>query len=105
MGATNRNSVQGAIELGLIQLRPANEPRLQISSRTDKGVHALSTTATIDLQQQYNDKRNSQSYFPPKYITSRLNTYFDLAKIDISYQENELHNSMGNFGSELCVKL
>ena len=22
-----------------------------------------------------------------------------------SYKENELHNSMGNFGSELCVKL
>merc|ERR1712223_1604162 len=102
MGATNRNSVQGAIELGLIQLRPANEPRLQLSSRTDKGVHALSSTATVDLQQRYNVKT---TYFPPKYITTRLNTYFDLAKIDISYKENELHNSMGNFGSELCVKL
>ena len=49
-------------------------------NRTDKGVHALSSTATVDLQQRYNVKT---TYFPPKYITTRLNTYFDLAKIDI----------------------
>ena len=50
--------------------------------RTDKGVHALSTTATVDLQPNIDDE-NKKTYFSPKYITARLNNSFDLAKLNI----------------------
>ena len=38
---------------------------------------------------------------PPTIKVPMINVLFST----FSYQENELHNSMGNFGSELCVKL
>jgi len=80
--ASNRKTVQGAIEVALLHLQPANEPRIQLSSRTDTGVHALSTTAVVDLE-LIRRVKNNYLYFPPKYITGRLNSYFASAKIDI----------------------
>ena len=35
------------------------------------------------------------------YHTNMINVFFST----FSYKENELHSSMENFGSELCVKL
>ena len=52
------------------------------SDRTDAGVHALSTTAGVDLQRS--DVCNDV-FFNPKHITLRLNDYLAKSGIDIRY--------------------
>ena len=79
-----RKTVQGAIEEALLKLRPRNEPILVGSSRyiclfhhsniicrrwclvtrTDTGVHALETTATVDLKRRVNNTNESEYYRP-----------------------------------------
>lgn len=78
----DRKTVQGAIESFLIRLRPINEPRLHLASRTDKGVHALSTTAIVDLQRSSGGDKN-KPYFEPKFITAKLNDFFSIAGLNI----------------------
>jgi tRNA U38,U39,U40 pseudouridine synthase TruA len=78
----DRKTVQGSLESFLIRLRPVNEPRVQLSSRTDRGVHALSTTAIVDLQRQA-DGIGNLTYFDPKLITAKLNDYFSISNINI----------------------
>ena len=50
--------------------------------RTDRGVHALSTTAIVDLQRQA-DGMGNITYFDPKLITAKLNDYFSISNINI----------------------
>ncbi|RUS90267.1 hypothetical protein EGW08_001956, partial [Elysia chlorotica] len=40
----------GVLEEALKALKPVTEPRIQVSSRTDKGVHALRNSCHVDLQ-------------------------------------------------------
>ncbi|KAL4714162.1 hypothetical protein ACJJTC_008516 [Scirpophaga incertulas] len=63
-------SVQGRIELGLLKLKSLIYPRIVLSSRTDGGVHALSTVAHFDLE------RYGTNFFDPHYITYALNKFF-----------------------------
>uniref|UniRef100_A0A336LWW1 CSON015638 protein n=1 Tax=Culicoides sonorensis TaxID=179676 RepID=A0A336LWW1_CULSO len=70
-------TVQGVIELALQRLRPINEIDSIISSRTDAGVHAISTTLHVDLE------RPDKKAYNPHYITSYLNTTFYKHQIPI----------------------
>lgn len=64
------HSVQGVIELALQRLGPVNDVNASISSRTDAGVHALSTALHVDLE-----RRDGKAY-NPNYITFQLNNTF-----------------------------
>lgn len=50
-------TIQGALEVGLLNLKPINDYNLTLSSRTDAGVHALHSTVHVDLH-----RRNGQPY-------------------------------------------
>ncbi|KAL2733693.1 tRNA pseudouridine synthase-like 1 [Vespula squamosa] len=74
---SNRNildsdSVQGAIETGLLTLypKPVSKARLYLTSRTDSGVHVLYTIAHIILENKYNTLYNSEE------IIKQLNRFF-----------------------------
>ncbi|XP_043490397.1 tRNA pseudouridine synthase-like 1 isoform X2 [Polistes fuscatus] len=56
------DSVQGAIETGLLTIypKPVSKPRLYLTSRTDAGVHALQTIGQITLENKYNKLYNSE---------------------------------------------
>ncbi|XP_015598268.1 uncharacterized protein LOC107269194 isoform X2 [Cephus cinctus] len=55
--------IQGAIEAALSRLVPAsiNPPFLTVSSRTDAGVHALHSSAHVELQNKYDVMYDSSS--------------------------------------------
>jgi len=77
-----RRTVQGAIEEAILKLRPRNDPILLGSSRTDAGVHALETSATVDLKRRVNNINESE-YYRPKQITDALNDRFVTAQLPI----------------------
>lgn len=60
------STVQSSLEIALNKLHPAGA-ELTISSRTDKGVHALHSAVHVDLERQ-----NGRPY-DVKYLTSVLN--------------------------------
>ncbi|CAH0555705.1 unnamed protein product [Brassicogethes aeneus] len=64
------STVQGRLEMGLKLLNPCNEPAIFLSSRTDSGVHALSSTCHVDLY------RKSGLIYDPQTVTICLNKYF-----------------------------
>jgi len=71
-GVPDFNSVQGVLERALFKsLHLAQEACLVISSRTDKGVHAIDTTAHVDLYRGSEDRGFDES----KILTS-VNNYF-----------------------------
>lgn len=72
-----RSTIQGAIELGLQKLNPINEIKLQLSSRTDAGVHALHSTVQIDLH-----RRNGQPYHQTVFPLA-LNRFFFKERLPI----------------------
>ncbi|XP_038216010.1 tRNA pseudouridine synthase-like 1 isoform X2 [Zerene cesonia] len=59
------------------RLRPENYPLFQLSSRTDGGVHALNTTAHVDLE------RPGTKVFDSNYITYELNKFFASHELSI----------------------
>ncbi|KAJ8725405.1 hypothetical protein PYW08_003588 [Mythimna loreyi] len=63
-------SVQGLMELALLQLRSLNYPNLVLSSRTDGGVHALNTSAHFDLE------KFGSGIYDPGGVTYTLNKFF-----------------------------
>lgn len=60
-------TVQAALEEALAKLSPSNEIEVAISSRTDKGVHALHSIVHVDLE-----RRNGDLY-DLNYLTSTVN--------------------------------
>jgi len=88
---TDIHSVQGVIELALQRLRSVNEINSVTSSRTDAGVHALSTTIHVDLERQ--DKKA----YNPFYITSYLNNTFFRYEIPIRVNSTYLIPTDLNF--------
>nr|XP_034840001.1 tRNA pseudouridine synthase-like 1 isoform X2 [Maniola hyperantus] len=69
-------SVQGLMELALLKIRPLNYPNLTLSSRTDGGVHALNSSAHVDLE------RKGATIYETHYVTYEMNKFF--FKNDIS---------------------
>lgn len=65
-----RSTIQGAIELGVAKLKPTNDIKLILSSRTDSGVHALHSAVHIDLH-----RRNGKQY-DERAIALTLNRFF-----------------------------
>ncbi|KAI4494368.1 hypothetical protein M0802_009051 [Mischocyttarus mexicanus] len=66
------DSIQGAIETGLLTVlpKPVSKPRLYLTSRTDAGVHALHTFGQITLENKYNTLYDSEE------IIRQLNRFF-----------------------------
>lgn len=58
----------GVLEEALAALKPVCSPRIQVSSRTDKGVHALRNSCHVDLQHPESEKE-----FDPAIITNVTN--------------------------------
>lgn len=85
---SDEGTVQGALESAIWRsLTPLNQVKLYCSSRTDAGVHALCNTAHVDLEKQTEKADNDtiiQTYYNPKLITLKLNTYFRSRNLDIS---------------------
>jgi tRNA U38,U39,U40 pseudouridine synthase TruA len=72
-------TVQGALETGLkLAVNPANPPVFFLSSRTDTGVHAYSSTGTVDLIHP-----QQSQFFSPKEITTQLNSHFLKRNLDV----------------------
>ncbi|CAG5127986.1 unnamed protein product [Candidula unifasciata] len=63
-------TVGGALMTALKHLQPSNEIKLTLSSRTDKGVHALANACHVDLVYPFDGKE-----YNPSVITSLLNYY------------------------------
>ncbi|KAL1463127.1 hypothetical protein WDU94_014911 [Cyamophila willieti] len=73
-------TVQGLLENGLSRLYPLNEPRVYPSSRTDAGVHAIKSTAHVDLEFYHEHQHN------PYNICKQINRFFLKANLDIRLQ-------------------
>lgn len=61
------STVQSCLEIALGKLNPTTPVSVAISSRTDKGVHALHSAVHVDLERQ-----NGQPY-DEKYLTATIN--------------------------------
>ena len=82
-----RRTVQGALEEAILKLRPANDPTVFGASRTDAGVHAVQTAATVGLIKTVHDENDPRynEYFEPGEITKRLNRTFEESQLPILY--------------------
>ncbi|XP_018578535.1 tRNA pseudouridine synthase-like 1 isoform X2 [Anoplophora glabripennis] len=70
-------TVQGRLEMALKRLKPSNEPIVNMSSRTDSGVHAINGTCHVDLL------RKNETVYEPRSITLCLNRYFKKQEVPI----------------------
>ncbi|XP_049863053.1 tRNA pseudouridine synthase-like 1 isoform X2 [Schistocerca gregaria] len=77
-------SVQGILEIACRRFKPANEPKVYVSSRTDKGVHALLSSAHVDLE------RHTGGGYDPECLTVGFNRYFEKAKVGLRVQKCQL---------------
>jgi len=72
-------TVQGALESAVWNtIRPPNPVKINSSSRTDKGVHAIVNTAHVDLC-----PRPTGSYVAPREITKQVNAWMMKKNFDI----------------------
>uniref|UniRef100_UPI0037E8B684 tRNA pseudouridine synthase-like 1 n=1 Tax=Semicossyphus pulcher TaxID=241346 RepID=UPI0037E8B684 len=74
-----RKGVQNYLEDAIRRLRPLNPVSLTISSRTDRGVHALSNSAHFDLQ-----RKNDKPPFPDDVLVSALNSHLRTEQIRVT---------------------
>ncbi|KAF3856060.1 hypothetical protein F7725_016783 [Dissostichus mawsoni] len=65
-----KKGVQDHLEDAIRRLKPINLVSLSVSSRTDRGVHALSNSAHFDLQ-----RKNDKPPFAEDIIVQALNTH------------------------------
>ncbi|XP_037090557.1 tRNA pseudouridine synthase-like 1 [Pollicipes pollicipes] len=79
----DRSTVQGMFNLALCHFRSANTPVFVLSSRTDSGVHALSSSGHVDLAHPYHEEGR---VFRPARLLRELNRYFDKTATEISVQ-------------------
>ncbi|XP_071446722.1 tRNA pseudouridine synthase-like 1 isoform X1 [Hetaerina americana] len=71
-------SVQGILEIAIKRFKPANCPKVVVSSRTDIGVHALENSAHVDLDHPQVDCPTW-----PEYMLYGMNRYFSKAHADL----------------------
>lgn len=66
------DSVQGALETAFHTLRPRSKikPEIQLSSRTDAGVHACCSAAQVNLENPYD------VFYDPEITVAKINGYF-----------------------------
>ncbi|KAK9879891.1 hypothetical protein WA026_008391 [Henosepilachna vigintioctopunctata] len=69
------STVQGCLEMALNSLKTKNMPFMVTSSRTDSGVHALSSTCHVDIE------TDSGNIYEPTFLTAELNKF--LLKQDV----------------------
>ncbi|PSN46528.1 hypothetical protein C0J52_14826 [Blattella germanica] len=77
-------TIQGILEICSKRFNPANEPTVCVSSRTDKGVHALRSSAHVDLI------RKSNLIYEPAYLAAGYNK--QLAKLDLDLRHMQQFN-------------
>ncbi|XP_043225304.1 tRNA pseudouridine synthase-like 1 [Amphibalanus amphitrite] len=77
----DRATVQGLFNVALKRFKPLNTPVLVLSSRTDAGVHALSSSGHCDL---LHPRHELGAKYQPDFIRNGLNRYFDKAKAEVS---------------------
>ncbi|XP_061640744.1 tRNA pseudouridine synthase-like 1 isoform X2 [Phyllopteryx taeniolatus] len=74
-----RQGVQDHLEDAIRRLRPLNTVSLSISSRTDRGVHALSNSAHFDFQ-----RKNDKPPFTEDILVQALNFHLKAEQISIT---------------------
>ncbi|KDR22354.1 hypothetical protein L798_02012, partial [Zootermopsis nevadensis] len=89
-------TVQGILEICSKSFKPVNEPHVYISSRTDRGVHALCSSAHVDLE------RNGCLKYDPAHLTVAYNRYFINANVDLRVQS--VHIVPETFHARYSVK-
>lgn len=78
------DSVQGILEIACKRFKPTNDPQVYVSSRTDKGVHALLSSAHVDLESP------TGGGYAPEILTIGFNRYFEKAKVGLRVQKCQL---------------
>ncbi|XP_057701899.1 tRNA pseudouridine synthase-like 1 isoform X3 [Corythoichthys intestinalis] len=76
-----KKGVQDHLEDAIRRLRPLNPVSLSISSRTDRGVHALSNSAHFDLQ-----RKNDKPLFTEDVLVEALNFHLkdeEIRELDV----------------------
>uniref|UniRef100_A0A3Q2YUB1 tRNA pseudouridine synthase n=1 Tax=Hippocampus comes TaxID=109280 RepID=A0A3Q2YUB1_HIPCM len=74
-----KKGVQDHLEDALRRLRPLNPVSLSISSRTDRGVHALSNSAHFDFQ-----RKNDKPPFTEEILVEALNFHLKAEQISVT---------------------
>jgi len=88
------SSVQGLLEYAIKQLQPLNIPKLHISSRTDQGVHALKSSAHIDLELPYKCH--------PNKLVFQVNNFLRSCQLPIKLVGAQIVSN--DFNARACVK-
>jgi len=79
MYAKDETTVQGALESAVWNtFKPPNPVKINVSSRTDTGVHALINTAHVDL-----GPRSDGGYVAPRELTKAVNAWMMKKDFDI----------------------
>lgn len=90
-----RKGVQDHLEDALRRLRPLNPVSLKVSSRTDRGVHALSNSAHFDLQ-----RKNDKPPFTEDILVKALNFHLGTEQIRITCA----HRVPDDFHARFCAQ-
>ncbi|KAK3761879.1 hypothetical protein RRG08_060613 [Elysia crispata] len=83
----------GVLEEALKALKPVSDPRIQVSSRTDKGVHALRNSCHVDLEHPDTGKE-----YDPAIITNVAN--YNLSKMGEYVRVVETRRVSDNFHAQ-----
>ncbi|XP_059138763.1 tRNA pseudouridine synthase-like 1 [Physella acuta] len=75
-------TVEGALQAALQRLRPKNDFKIVLSSRTDSGVHAFKNSCHVDLTYPYGEKE-----YDPSFITDVANFYLKAKHEDVRVVE------------------
>ncbi|XP_066587193.1 tRNA pseudouridine synthase-like 1 [Prorops nasuta] len=79
LNVRDNDTVQGVLETALRTVYPSaiTEPKMTVSSRTDRGVHSLLSTAHVDLELKDNAIHNSEE------VLRQMNRFFVKCSHDI----------------------
>ncbi|XP_029288002.1 tRNA pseudouridine synthase-like 1 [Cottoperca gobio] len=90
-----RKGVQDHLEDAIRKLKPLNQVSMTVSSRTDRGVHALSNSAHFDLQRQ-----NNKPPFSEDILVEALNFHLRAEQIGITRAQRVPEN----FHARYCAQ-